>query len=162
MDTSGREVPEDLETTWERTTTAPDPLQALAASRALVDAVGRWQSVLAAEAAADGATWEHIGDALGISRQAAWSRFHRALEEKGAGSMEAETTELKQRIREEVRTLRAELRSMEESHRRARLEAREQLQEMELRAKQERQELRDRVKASIRSLQDQLRERRAR
>ena len=34
-----------------------------------------WDSHLARQALADGATWEGIGAALGISRQAAWERL---------------------------------------------------------------------------------------
>jgi hypothetical protein len=152
-----RDVPGDLAATWERATTDPDPLAALGSSQDLAAGVGRWQNELVAEAVRNGATWEQIGDTLGISRQAAWARFRHVLEEEGGGSMEAEIDQLKGRIHEEVRTLRESMKAADEAHRKARTEARDRLREVERQARMERQELRERVKESVRSLQEELR-----
>jgi hypothetical protein len=62
--------------TWKSATSDPDPLAALGATRALVGLLSTWETKLAAEAAAAGATWEAIGSSVGVSRQAAWERFH--------------------------------------------------------------------------------------
>jgi hypothetical protein len=61
---------------WEAATTDPDPLAALGASRALVSLLSTWESQLVGEAVAAGATWEVVGGTVGVSRQAAWERFH--------------------------------------------------------------------------------------
>ncbi len=61
---------------WKSATTDPDPLNALGATRALTGLLSTWEAKLAAEAAAAGATWEAIGSSVGVSRQAAWERFH--------------------------------------------------------------------------------------
>lgn len=50
-----------------RTATLDLDAAALHASLALVTTVRAWR--------ATGATWQEIGDALGITRQAAWERF---------------------------------------------------------------------------------------
>ena len=66
---------------WEAATSDPDPLAALGASRALMGLLSTWEAQLAAEAVAGGATWESIGGSVGVSRQAAWERFHREVHE---------------------------------------------------------------------------------
>ena len=71
-----RQVPPLLEATWQAATTDPDPLAALGATRALAALLSTWEAQLAREAVAGGATWETIGSAVGVSRQAAWQRFH--------------------------------------------------------------------------------------
>jgi hypothetical protein len=80
------------------------------------------------------------------------------LEEKGEGSMEAEIAELKRKIQEEAQSLREAMKAIDESHRKARTEARDRLREVERQARQERQELQDRMKETIRSLKDEFRE----
>jgi Xaa-Pro aminopeptidase len=157
MGEADREVPAELSADWERATTDPDPLVALGSSQALARGIGRWQGTLVGEALRNEATWERIGAALRISRQAAWARFRHVVEERGGGSMEAEVTELKRRIHEEVGALREAMKAIDEAHRKARTEARDRLREVELQARQERQELRDRMKENIRALQDELR-----
>ncbi|MFI5046096.1 MAG: hypothetical protein ACHQIG_03455 [Acidimicrobiia bacterium] len=59
-----------------------DPVAALVASRDLRDALARGESSLARRALAAGATWEVIGAALGISRQAAWERLRPGVAEQ--------------------------------------------------------------------------------
>jgi|SRR5579864_5611386 len=71
-----REVPSLLRQAWETATGDGDPLEALGATRALKAQLPTWEAQLVKEAIADGATWETIGDSVGVSRQAAWDRFH--------------------------------------------------------------------------------------
>jgi hypothetical protein len=71
-----REVPPLLTQAWETATGDGDPLEALGATRALKAQLPIWEAQLVKEAVADGATWETIGDSVGVSRQAAWDRFH--------------------------------------------------------------------------------------
>jgi hypothetical protein len=71
-----RKVSPLMTATWEAATSDPDPLAALGATRALVGLLSTWESQLVVEAVAAGATWESIGGSVGVSRQAAWERFH--------------------------------------------------------------------------------------
>jgi len=71
-----REVPALLRQAWETATGDGDPLEALGATRALKVQLPTWEAQLVKEAIAEGATWETIGDSVGVSRQAAWDRFH--------------------------------------------------------------------------------------
>ncbi|HLI73040.1 MAG TPA: hypothetical protein VKU86_04110 [Acidimicrobiales bacterium] len=71
-----RPLPPLMAEAWKSATTDPDPLNALGATRALTGLLSTWEAKLAAEAAAAGATWEAIGSSVGVSRQAAWERFH--------------------------------------------------------------------------------------
>ena len=157
-DETGRQVPEDLSASWSTATTDPDPLAALSASGELARGIDRWQAMLVAKAVREGATWEQIGERLGISRQAAWARFRNAVE--GRGEMENDTAELRGRIQEEVRSLREAMRAMDDEHRQARSEAMNGIREMDRRIREERQALKERVKATVRSLQDEYRGRR--
>jgi len=94
-DTSGlRKVSPLMIATWEAATSDPDPLAALGATRALVGLLSTWESQLAGEAVAAGATWEAVGGSVGVSRQAAWERYH------------DEVHEFRQRVKNEARTLR--------------------------------------------------------
>lgn len=159
-DEAKREVPAELAASWTTATADPDPLSALEASPTLAREVDRWQGTLVAEAIRGGATWEQIGETLGTSRQAAWARFRHVVEDEKGGGMLEETADLKRRIHEEVRALREAMKSLDDSHRKARHEAVDRLREMELQARQERKEIRDRMKETIRSLQDEFRARR--
>ncbi len=76
-----RTVPPLMTATWEAATTDPDPLAALGASRALGSLLSTWESQLVGEAVAGGATWEVVGGTIGVSRQAAWERFHTDVHE---------------------------------------------------------------------------------
>jgi hypothetical protein len=53
----------------------PDILKAVHALDALVDESTSLRSAAVQEARLQGASWEEIGTALGMSRQAAWERF---------------------------------------------------------------------------------------
>jgi hypothetical protein len=61
---------------WETATGAGEPLEALGATRALEALLSTYEAQLVKEAIAEGATWETIGASVGVSRQAAWDRFH--------------------------------------------------------------------------------------
>jgi hypothetical protein len=52
-----------------------DAPRALAAARDLRVLLYEWEGVLARKAVLDGASWEEIGTLLGVSRQAAWTRY---------------------------------------------------------------------------------------
>jgi len=52
-----------------------DSLTALAAARDLRTLLYEWEGVLARKGVLDGASWEEIGALLGVSRQAAWTRY---------------------------------------------------------------------------------------
>ncbi len=67
--------PADLTTAWTTVVGEVDPLTALRAARDLKEQLGSWEADLAREALAAGETWDTIGAALGISRQAAWERL---------------------------------------------------------------------------------------
>ena len=76
-----RGVPDYMTAAWETATTHRDPLTALGATRALLAHLARWEEGLVHEAVEAGATWETVGSAVGVSRQAAWERFHRGVHE---------------------------------------------------------------------------------
>jgi hypothetical protein len=78
-----------------------DPVDALKAARDLRDLLPRLEAGYARAALAGGETWESIGSALGVTRQAAWSR----LREEMARAIDAERARL-QAERDEVRTKR--------------------------------------------------------
>jgi hypothetical protein len=95
-----RKVPPLLVQTWETATTDPDPLVALGATRALNALLSTWETKLASEAVASGATWEAIGSSVGVSRQAAWERFHHDVDDFRRQVKSAART-LKERQRQE-------------------------------------------------------------
>lgn len=75
------------------------PLDALRAGRDARELLPAWESHLARQALADGATWEAIGSALGISRQAAWERLRPGIAEQIQGErarIESEQHRLKE------------------------------------------------------------------
>jgi hypothetical protein len=51
------------------------PLERLRESAGLARAVDKLQRELVRDARGAGSTWTEIGEALGVSRQAAWERF---------------------------------------------------------------------------------------
>jgi hypothetical protein len=70
-----------------------DPLMALSAARAFKEELAGWEAELARRALAGGATWETIGAALGVSRQAAWERLRSGI----AAAIERDREELEGR-----------------------------------------------------------------
>jgi hypothetical protein len=67
--------PAEFVAAWTAVVGEVDPLTALGAARELKEQLSLWEAHLARAALADGATWDTIGSALGISRQAAWERL---------------------------------------------------------------------------------------
>jgi hypothetical protein len=84
-------APEDLEAHWVASVDDGDPLEALRAVHRLRAGLLDWESHLARAALARGETWETIGAALGISRQAAWERLRGRI----SGEIEAERARLR-------------------------------------------------------------------
>ena len=96
-------VPKDLVAAWERATSNGDPLEALRAARALKDGLADHEVQLARAALAAGETWETIGAALGVSRQAAWERLRGGI----AKAIEADRKRVqseRERLQEKRRT----------------------------------------------------------
>src|SRR4051812_9928297 len=102
--TPTREVPSLLVQAWETATGDDDPLVALGATRALRAHLSTWEAQLVKEAMADGATWETIGTSVGVSRQAAWDRFHHEVHDLRR-QMHQDVQELRRRYRDEAREL---------------------------------------------------------
>lgn len=105
-----RNVPPLMTATWGAATTDPDPLAALGASRALVGLLSTWEVKLVSEAVAAGATWEVIGGTVGVSRQAAWERFHNDVHEFRR-RVKSDFHELRNRHRQEMLELRESVKS---------------------------------------------------
>ena len=53
----------------------PDPLAGLEAARDLRALLYEWEGIIARRAVESGSSWEAIGMLLGVSRQAAWTRY---------------------------------------------------------------------------------------
>jgi biotin operon repressor len=93
-------LPDELDRAFRAARDDADPLRALKAIATLRDALGRWETQIARNALAKGETWETIGAALGISRQAAWERLRRgvgAAIEADRAHLEARRQALKER-----------------------------------------------------------------
>jgi hypothetical protein len=112
-----RKVPPLMAASWEAATTDPDPLAALGASRALVGLLSTWEARLVGEAVAAGATWEVIGGTVGVSRQAAWERFHSDVHEFRR-RVKNDFQELRNRHRDEMLELRESVKSEARGRRR--------------------------------------------
>ena len=65
------------------TATDADVLASLRRARETLDNTQTAISALVAEARTQGATWQGIGDALGITRQSAWERFGKREQTEG-------------------------------------------------------------------------------
>ena|SRR5436853_35670 len=100
-----REVPPLLRQAWETATGQGDPLEALGATRAVKAQLPTWEAQLVKEAIADGATWESIGDSVGVSRQAAWDRFHHEVHDLRR-QMRKDMHEVRKRYRDEAMRIR--------------------------------------------------------
>jgi hypothetical protein len=112
-----RKVSPLMTATWEAATTDPDPLAALGASRALVGLLSTWEAQLVSEAIAAGATWEVIGGTVGVSRQAAWERFHSDAQEFRR-SVKNDLQGLRDRHRQEMLEMRESVKSQARARRR--------------------------------------------
>ncbi len=112
-----RRIPALMTAAWASATAAADPLEALGATRALAGLLSGWESRLVAEATEAGATGEVVGGAVGISRQAAWERFHDDV--KGfRDEVKDEAAALRARHRREVREFRARVKERAKATRR--------------------------------------------
>jgi hypothetical protein len=100
-----RKIPPLMVATWQAATTDSDPLAALGATRALVSLL------------CDGATWEVIGGTVGVSRQAAWERFHSDVNEFRR-RMKNDLHELRSRHRQEMLEFKESLKSQARANRR--------------------------------------------
>jgi hypothetical protein len=112
-----RKVPPLMTAAWEAATSDPDPLASLGASRALVGLLSAWEAQLVGEAAAAGATWEVIGGTVGVSRQAAWERFHSDVHEFRR-RVKSDVHELRNRHRQEMLELRESVKTQANATRR--------------------------------------------
>lgn len=112
-----RTVPPLMAASWEAATTDPDPLAALGATRALVGLLSTWEATLVGEAVDAGATWETIGGTVGVSRQAAWQRFHEDVHEFRRQAR-ADARALRDKHRREMDAFRGDLRTRARSRRR--------------------------------------------
>ena len=59
-----------VEDDWES-----DPLRVVAGIRESMNTLDEWQRKAVAAARQQGRSWEEVGKACGVSRQAAWERF---------------------------------------------------------------------------------------
>ena len=100
-----REVPPLLTQAWETATGDGEPLEALGATRALKAHLSTWEAQLVKEAVAEGATWETIGDSVGVSRQAAWDRFHHEVHDIRR-QMRKDMHEVRKKYRDEAMRIR--------------------------------------------------------
>ena len=104
--TACQEILDDVDTdrrlreAFERVVGSESPLDGLRAGREARDLMSEWDSHLAREALAVGETWESIGAALGISRQAAWERLRPGVVKSIQTDRERLESE-KSRLREE-------------------------------------------------------------
>lgn len=83
-----------------------DPLGQLRGLRAATRQLDAWQREAIARAREDGASWSEIGDALGITKQAAWSSYNQDVREAlaGARGRSGLTDEEAQQLADEERT----------------------------------------------------------
>lgn len=102
------DIPERFVADWQQAIGGPSPLLALAATRALRDRLADTERSLVAEALSEGASWEDVAAALGVSRQAAWRKFAKREERRRErrARLSPEEAELRRRQRAERRELR--------------------------------------------------------
>ncbi len=103
--TEPRTVPALMTAAWEGATSEPEPLAALGATRALAALLSTWEARLVGEAMEAGATWEVVGGTVGVSRQAAWERFHHDVNEFRR-QVKADAQAIRNRHRKESREFR--------------------------------------------------------
>ncbi len=113
-----RTVPPLMVAAWEGATSEADPLAALGATRALAGLLATWESKLVVEAVDAGATWEVVGGTVGVSRQAAWERFHDDVEDF-RHQVKTEAQALRRRHRDETREFREKVKRRATSRRRS-------------------------------------------
>lgn len=95
------EIPEGMVRAWAQATDPTDPLDALVGVKQLREELAAWEADLGRRVLAAGGTWDTIGSALGISRQAAWQRLRGGIE--AAIAREREQVEQQRRQLAETR-----------------------------------------------------------
>jgi hypothetical protein len=155
-----RTAPAALRQTWERSTQDPSPVAALEASRALYRGLSSWQAALVAEALDHGATWEELGVALGTTRQAAWARFRRVVEndKEGTGTMKQQSDALLERLGEEVASVQARLKDLDHRWRAERKRLQEELRQAAQQVQHDRQALQKEMREATKSVREQIRQ----
>jgi hypothetical protein len=142
------DAPRPVENRWQELQAADSPTGALAAARGLREALQLWEADLAKDAVEAGATWEALGAALGVSRQAAWERYSRRSGRHGRGERDfAERAEraVVRSVRQAQRAALADARSRVRDARRATGEQRRQLLDDARRKREEALDLLDRT-----------------
>jgi hypothetical protein len=117
--------------------------------------LGAWQSSLVAEAISTGMSWEEVGAALGISRQAAWARFRHTVNVTGGVSMK-DVTSLRVMVKDEMRSLKAEAKNFDSKWREERRSIQEQLRQLDKRRSDDREALMKEIYRRTESLRDQI------
>lgn len=77
---------------------AGEPLDRLAATRDLRALLYDWEAEQAHQAVAEGASWEEVGAVLGVSRQAAWTRFRKPGEGSAIREARARIEQARRRV----------------------------------------------------------------
>jgi septal ring factor EnvC (AmiA/AmiB activator) len=157
-----RKIPSELAEAWQRLPTDP-PLAALASSHQVHRTLANWQNALVKEAVEDGASWEEIGVALGISKQGAWARLRAAVGEQGGQGTMHDPVQTKQRVRELWNAGQARLSEMDTTWREEQQRLRQQVHESKDRLAearrhhaQERREARQNLRREMEKLRKEI------
>lgn len=116
------ELPEEIREAQQALAMSAEPLDAVVASRRLRAALDGWEHDLVREATARGQTWDAVGRALEMSRQAAWERYRKPAPPV-ASRLEAARRHQRTQLAE-ARRLRAEARAASTDDERAGLRRR--------------------------------------
>lgn len=103
------EMPDEVRDASRALEEASDSLVAVVASRRLRSTLERWERQLVGQACAGGRSWDAVGHALGLSRQAAWEKYRRQGGSDGPRRLEAARERQRAQLAE-ARRLRAEAR----------------------------------------------------
>jgi septal ring factor EnvC (AmiA/AmiB activator) len=157
-----RKIPSELAEAWQRLPTDP-PLAALASSHQVHRTLANWQNALVKEAVEDGASWEEIGVALGISKQGAWARLRAAVGEQGGQGTMHDPVQTRQRVRELWNAGQARLSEMDTTWREEQQRLRQQVHESKDRLAearrhhaQERREARQNLRREMEKLRKEI------
>lgn len=153
------DIPASLQEALSRTEGHSQAISALGSTRHLFGAVTEWQSKLVAEAIQSGASWEDVGAALGTTRQAAWARFRSVAERLEGRTIpnQKEVAAMQQRVREELRSLRQQLKSFDQRWREQQAQLRRETRDLERKRLDERKELQQELRAAESALRDEIR-----
>jgi chromosome segregation ATPase len=150
---------EDLLRAWEEATRAPDSQTALRAFSQLKDRLAKWQEELVRDAVAEGASWDDVGAATGTSRQAAWARFRKSVDEGGGTeAMHDQIDHLSRRVKAETKELQGRVKELADKWRDEQGALREQMRNLSHQIADDRKELREEIRARMTSLRDEIRD----